>query len=77
MANYSDYIDPVVYDASRNVTVTGIISGGDIKPYSLFSFPSGTGTSGYVLATNEDGTTAWTPTVAGVSLGRIYFMAGV
>jgi hypothetical protein len=43
--------------ASGNVTV--ISGSGDVRPYGLYSFPATTGTSGFVLSTNANGTTAW------------------
>ena len=39
--------------------VTFVTGSGDVRPRGLFSFPTGVGTSGYVLQTNSDGTTNW------------------
>lgn len=50
-------ISGAAYKTSGNVTV--ISGSGDIRPYGLFSFPTSTATSGYVLQTDADGFTSW------------------
>ena len=54
-----------LYRASGNVTV--ISGSGDVRPYGLYSFPTTTGVSGYVLTTNSDGSSTWQAKVRAVS----------
>jgi hypothetical protein len=69
----------IVDAATKNISTTGIISGhvykvsgnvtvisgsGDIRPYGAYSFPTTSGSSGNVLTTNGNGTTAWGTTTA-------------
>lgn len=54
-----------LYKASGNVTV--ISGSGDVRPYGLYSFPTTTGVSGYLLTTNSDGTSTWQAKVRSVS----------
>jgi hypothetical protein len=86
--NDSSTLAGIVNATTKNITTTGVISGytyktsgnvtvisgsGDVKPYGLYSFPTVTGVSGYVLSTNGDGTTSWTAPAGGApaTLGQI------
>jgi len=78
----------IVNPTTKNITTTGVISGytyktsgnvtvisgsGNVRPYGLYSFPTVTGVSGYVLSTNGDGTTSWiaSSTSTYATLGQI------
>ena len=54
---FTTQISGNLYKASGNVTV--ITSSGDVRPYGLYGFPATAGTSGFILKTNADGSTAW------------------
>lgn len=54
---FTTQISGRLYKASGDVTV--ISGSGDVRPYGLYSFPTTTGVSGYVLTTNSDGSSTW------------------